>query len=137
MSTDELGPSVHSEVKTRTVSTHLMTYPEFNEEESVLRAFLIKLFEPTLLLWELVIDLPNVYGLEERVAVGGVGLSNVDKQMFAVLQWTHKKTTRILNTKRKEFLSVNSLLTVDQHYSIYSYYYSYSYSIYSLLSISS
>lgn len=68
-----------------------MTYPEFNEEESVLRAFLVELFEPALLLWELVIDLPDVYGLEERVAVGGVGLSNVDKQMFAVLQGTHTK----------------------------------------------
>lgn len=61
------------------------THPEFNKEEGVLRAFLIKLFEPALLLWELVIDLPDVHSFKERVAVGGVGLSNVDKQVFAVL----------------------------------------------------
>lgn len=65
----------------------LTAHPEFNEEESILRAFLIQLFEPTLLFRELIIDLPNVHSLEERVAVRGVGLSDVDKQMFAVLQW--------------------------------------------------
>ena len=72
----------------------MTTHPEFNQEECVLRAFLIKLFEPALLLRELVVDLPDVYSLEEWVAVGGVGLSNVDKQMFAVLQWTGKQETR-------------------------------------------
>lgn len=61
-------------------------HPEFHQEESVLRPFLIQLFEPTLLLGELVVDLPDVHSLEERVAVGGVGLSYVDKQMFAVLR---------------------------------------------------
>lgn len=66
----------------------MTTHPEFNQEESILRAFLIKLFEPTLLLRELVVDLPDVHSLKEWVTVGGVGLSNVDKQMFAVLQWT-------------------------------------------------
>lgn len=88
-----------------------MTYPEFNEEESVLRALLVELFEPALLLWELVIDLPDVYGLKERVAVGGVGLSNVDKQMFAVLQRTHTKRW-MLNIESKENFR---LLTVFWH----------------------
>lgn len=66
----------------------MTTHPEFNQEEGVLRAFLIKLFESALLLRELVVDLPDVHSLKEWVTVGGVGLSNVDKQMFAVLQWT-------------------------------------------------
>ncbi|TNN76419.1 hypothetical protein EYF80_013284 [Liparis tanakae] len=39
-------------------------------------------------------DLPDVHGLEQRVAVRGVGLSNVDKQVFAVLQWTETEGTR-------------------------------------------
>lgn len=64
----------------------LVTHPEFNEEECVLRAFLVELFEAALLLGKLVIDLPDVHSLEERVAVGGVGLAYVDKQVFAVLQ---------------------------------------------------
>lgn len=63
----------------------MTTHPEFNEEEGVLRALLIQLLESALLLGELVIDLSDVHSLEEGVAVGGVGLSNVDKQMFAVL----------------------------------------------------
>lgn len=65
----------------------MTTHPEFNQEESILRPFLIKLFEPTLLLRELVVDLPDVHSLKQWVTVGGVRLSNVDKQMFAVLQW--------------------------------------------------
>lgn len=62
------------------------THPEFDEEESVLGAFLIKLLEAALLLWELVVDLPDVHSLQQRVTVGRVGLSNVDEQVFAVLQ---------------------------------------------------
>lgn len=71
-----------------------IAYPEFNKEECVLRAFLIKLFETALLLRKLVIDLPDVHSLEERVAVRGVGLSNVDKQMFAVLQCGETEETK-------------------------------------------
>lgn len=62
------------------------THPEFDEEERVLGAFLIKLFEAALLLWELVVNLPDVHSLQQGVTVRGVGLSNVDKQVFAVLQ---------------------------------------------------
>lgn len=75
-------------------NTRMTTHPEFNQEESVLRAFLIELFESTLLLRELVVDLPDVHSLKEWVTVGGVGLPNVDKQMFAVLQWTEIEERR-------------------------------------------
>lgn len=62
-----------------------VTYPEFNQEESVLRALLVQLLESSFLLWKLVVDLSDVHGLQQRVAVGGVSLANVDKQVFAVL----------------------------------------------------
>lgn len=61
------------------------THPELNQEESVLRAFLIQVLESSFLLGKLVVDLSDVHGLQQRVAVGGVSLANVDEQMFAVL----------------------------------------------------
>lgn len=77
------------------MSIIITTYPELYKEESILGPFLIKLFEPTLLLRELVVDLPNVHSLKERIAVGGIGLSNVDKQVFAVLYWI--ETEQMIN----------------------------------------
>lgn len=59
-----------------------------------MRAILIKLFEPALFLRELIIDLPNVHSLQERVTIRGVGLPNVDKQVFAVLQWEEREEKR-------------------------------------------
>lgn len=70
------------------------THPEFNKEKCVLWAFLVKLFQAAFLLRELVVDLPDVHSFEQRVTVGGVGLSNVNKQVFAVLQLTDREETK-------------------------------------------
>lgn len=83
------------------------THPEFNKEEGILRALLIKLFKPPFFLRELVVDLPDVHGLEKRVAVRGVGLSNVDKQVFAILQRTETKETQEDEVILKEHLPQN------------------------------
>lgn len=66
------------------------THPEFNKEKRILWAFLVKLFQAAFLLRELVVDLPDVHSFEKGVTIGGVGLSNVNKQVFAVLQWTEE-----------------------------------------------
>lgn len=73
---------------------HRSTHPEFNKEECVLGAFLIQLFQAAFLLRKLVVDLSDVHGFEQGVTVGGVGLSNVDKQVFAVLQRTETEETQ-------------------------------------------
>ncbi len=61
------------------------THPKFDEEEGVLRALLVQLLESSRLLGELVVDLSDVHRLQQRVAVRGVGLADVHKQVFAVL----------------------------------------------------
>lgn len=40
--------------------------PELDQEESILGSLVIQLFEATLLLWELVIDLPHIHGLKHK-----------------------------------------------------------------------
>jgi len=70
---------MHQKDKTNRWQTKIRTHPEFYKEKSVLRAFFIKLFKPAFLLRELVVDLPDVHSLEERIAVGGIALSDVDK----------------------------------------------------------
>lgn len=61
------------------------SYPKFDEEEGVLGPTLIELFEATFLLRELVIDLADVHGLQQRITVRGVRLADVHKEVFAVL----------------------------------------------------
>lgn len=93
----------HDNIKWQIIIT---TYPELYKEESILGPFLIKLFEPTLLLRELVVDLPNVHSLKERIAVGGIGLSDVDEQVFAVLYWT--ETEQMINVGYRTWFSTGS-----------------------------
>lgn len=77
-----------------------LPHPELDQEESVLRAFLIELLEASLLLRELVIDLPDVHRLQQGVTVGRVGLTDVDKQVFAILQNENEKTkTSVIQMK--------------------------------------
>ena len=71
-----------------------MPYPELDQNEGVLWALLIELLQPTLLLRELVVDLSDVHCLQEGVAVGRVHLTDVDKQVFAILQNENVKTNR-------------------------------------------
>lgn len=60
-------------------------YPKFDEEEGVLGPTLIELLEAAFLLRKLVVDLADVYGLQQRVAVRGVRLADVHEEVFAVL----------------------------------------------------
>lgn len=66
----------------------MLSHPELNQEEGVVRPFFEELLEATLLLWELVIDLSNVHGLKTGVAVAGVGLTDVHKQVLIKLEKT-------------------------------------------------
>lgn len=61
------------------------SYPELDQEKGVLGPPLIELLQATFLLRELVIDLADVHCLQQRVAVRGVRLSNVHKEVLAIL----------------------------------------------------
>lgn len=76
------------------------TYPELDEEESILRSFLVKFFESAFFFGELVVDLSDFHSLKQWVTVGGICLSNVDEQVLAVLQWVE---TRGLQMSVKNF----------------------------------
>lgn len=65
--------------------TLLAAYPKLDEKEGVLWATLIELLEATFLLRKLVVDLADVHGLQQRVAVRGVRLADVHEEVFAVL----------------------------------------------------
>lgn len=60
-------------------------YPKLDEKEGVLGPTLIELLEATFLLRKLVVDLADVHGLQQRVAVRGVRLADVHEEVFAVL----------------------------------------------------
>jgi len=62
------------------------THPELDQVESVLGALAEQLFEAALLLRELVIDLPDVHTLQQRVAVARAALADVHKQVLVVLR---------------------------------------------------
>lgn len=63
-----------------------LSHPELNQEESVVRSFFKELLQAPLLLWELVIDLPNIHRLQAGVAVARVGLTDVHKQVLIKLE---------------------------------------------------
>lgn len=63
-----------------------MCYPEFDEKESIVWPFVKQLLQASFLLRELVVDLSYVHGLQVGVAVAGVGLPNVHKQVLVELQ---------------------------------------------------
>lgn len=62
-----------------------MSYPELDQEESIVWPFVKKLLQASLLLRELVVDLPNVHRLQTGVAVAGVGLADVYEQVLVKL----------------------------------------------------
>lgn len=64
----------------------VFTHPELDQVESILRPLPKQLLEAPFLLWELVIYLPDVHTLQQWVAVAGVGLTDVDKQVLVVLR---------------------------------------------------
>lgn len=51
-----------------------------------MRPFVEELLQASLLLRELVVDLPNVHGLQAGVAVARVGLTDVHKQVLIKLE---------------------------------------------------
>jgi len=59
-------------------------YPEFNEEESVLGSLLKEVFEPAILLRELVLNSSDPYCLHPSVSEAGGGI-DVHKLMLLVL----------------------------------------------------
>lgn len=50
----------------------LCTNPEFDQEERVTRPFFIQLFQASFFLRKLVVNLPHVYGFQNRVTVAWV-----------------------------------------------------------------
>lgn len=63
-----------------------LSYPELDQEESIVWPFVKKLLQASLLLRELVVDLPNVHRLQTGVAVAGVGLADVYEQVLVKLE---------------------------------------------------
>lgn len=63
-----------------------MFYPKFDEKERVVWPFIKQLLQAAFLLWELVIDLPDVHRLQIGVTVARVGLTNMHKQVFVELE---------------------------------------------------
>lgn len=63
-----------------------MFYPELDEKESVGWPLVKQLFQAPFLLWELVIDLPDVHWLQIGVAVARIGLADMHKQVLVELE---------------------------------------------------
>lgn len=64
----------------------LCAHPELDQVESVLWALAEQLLEASLLLGELVVDLPDVHTLQQGVAVTRATLADVHKQVLVVLR---------------------------------------------------
>lgn len=77
--------SFQSSSMTLPTLTHPAAYPKLDEKEGVLGPTLIELLEAAFLLGKLVVDLADVHGLQQRVAVRGVRLADVHEEVFAVL----------------------------------------------------
>lgn len=76
---------------TGTPTSPSLTHPELHEKESILGPLPKELLQPALLLGELVVDLADVHRLQQRVAVGMVGVADVHEEVFVVLQGRHGK----------------------------------------------
>ncbi len=63
-----------------------MFYPELDEKESIVWPFVKQLLQASFLLWEFVVDLPDVHRLQIGVAVARVGLADVHKQVLVELE---------------------------------------------------
>lgn len=55
------------------------THPEFYKEEGILGTFSVQLLQSSFLFWEFVINLTNVYRLQQGVGVGMICLSDMYK----------------------------------------------------------
>lgn len=83
-----------------------MIYPELDEKESVRWPFVKQLLQAPFLLWELIVDLSDVHGLQIGVAVARVGLTNVHKQVLVELQ----RQKRITGDEQSQKGQMSSLL---------------------------
>lgn len=64
----------------------MSAYPEFDQVEGVLWALIKQLLQTSLLLGELVVDLPDVHTLQQRIAVAQAALADVHKKVLVVLR---------------------------------------------------
>lgn len=79
--------------------------PKFDQEESALWTFVIE-FLQTFLLWELVVNLANVYRLEHWVIVRGRWLTNVHKKvlfLFILHESTELDETKLVGSNGTPF----------------------------------
>lgn len=81
-----------------TSSTQFCAHPKLDEIESVLRALCKQLLQAAFLLWELVVDLPDVHTLQQGVAVAGIALIDVYKQVLVALRSGKEWTNQLLHT---------------------------------------
>lgn len=68
-----------------------MPYPKLDKKKSIVWPFVKKLLQASFLLWELVVDLPNIHWLQIGVAVAWIGLANVNEQVLVKLERQKKK----------------------------------------------
>lgn len=81
----------------------MSAHPELDQVESVLRALGEQLLEAAFLLWEFVVDLPDVHTLQQGVAVARAALADVHKHVLVVL-----RGGRQLNQARMEAETVKT-----------------------------
>lgn len=80
----------NSILKKQEIGKCLSAHPELDQVECVMWALSKQLLEAALLLWELVIDLPNVHTLQQWVAIAWTTLADVHKQVLVVLRGEKK-----------------------------------------------
>lgn len=83
---EDLGSKIQKKMGLKGIFFKSIFYPELDEKESVVWPFVKQILQASLLLWELVVDLPDVHRLQIGVAVAWVGLADVYKQVLVELK---------------------------------------------------
>lgn len=55
------------------------SYPKLNKEEGILGAFSVQFLQSSFLFWKFIVNLTNVHGLQQGVAVGMIRLPDMYK----------------------------------------------------------
>lgn len=84
----------------------MSAYPELDQVEGVLWALIKQLLQTSLLLGELVVDLPDVHTLQQRIAVAQAALADVHKKVLVVL-----RREKHLNQTDARNVEINTLAT--------------------------
>lgn len=74
------------------------TNPELDQVESILGALAEQLLQAAFLFGKLVVDLPDVDALQQRVAVAQAALADVHKQVLVELQGDGRRKARVKRT---------------------------------------